>query len=289
MRPDDRGGARRQSGAGLLEATLVLPLFLFIVLATVQAALVFHAKGSANYATFEAARAGTVHNARIDAIHLAFQKAMLPYYGGGRTPAELAATAAKVAADLGHAAVRVQILSPTQESFEDFASPERQAALKLAEPVIPNVGLDELVCPRDVPGCDGNPATNRSGQTLLDANLLKLRVTFGIPPGKQMPLVGRFYTWALEKTGATSTDPFATALVQAGRIPLVTHTVMRMQSEAFRNAAMVSRPGPGNAGTPKDPGAQPSIPLPSCPWWDPACQSCPDGADSPKCTPLTCS
>lgn len=292
MRESLRGRAalprRGNRGATLVEAVIVLPIFLFMVLGVMQAGLVYHAKSNINYATHEAARAGTVNNASVASINLAFQKAMLPYYGGGRTLGELADTAAKVAEDITGAAVRIEILSPTQESFQDYASPQAKAALKAGDPVIPNVGLDELSCPRDVPGCNNNPKTNKSGQTLADANLLKLRITYGIPDKKQMPLVGRFYTWALDKSGAVATDAFSLALVKAGRIPIVTHTTMRMQSDPIRNGVMASIPGPGNDGKPEDPGVPPTIPLPTCPWWDPSCQSCPDGADSPKCKPETC-
>ncbi len=172
-----------------------------------QVALVYYAKSNVNYATYEAARAGTISHAGLASINLAFQKAMLPYYGGGTTTAKLANTFKKVEADLKGSAVRVEILSPTQESFADYASPALQAALKSTELVIPNVGLDELSCPRDVPGCNANPKTNKSGQTLLDANLLKLRITYGIPPAKQMPVVGRFATWALGKLGAGRAMP----------------------------------------------------------------------------------
>lgn len=278
---------RGQRGAALAEATVVLPLLLFTVLAILQAALVYYGKSNLNYATHEAARAGTVGNASLPVIEAAFQKAMLPYYGGGTSAGELAATAGKAASDLGSAAVRIEILSPTQESFQDYNSPKLQAAYKTSELVIPNVGLDELTCPRDVPGCNADPKTNASGQTLLDANLLKLRVTYGIPPAKQMPMVGRFYTWALGKLGSGAGDPFKQALIDAGRIPVVTHTVMRMQSDAIRNGAMASLPGPGNDGKPVDPGPGPGGgSLPTCPWWDPACLSCPDGTGS--CKPDVC-
>lgn len=263
--------AGRQRGASLVEATVVLPLLLFIVLAMMQAASVFYAKSNLNYASLEAARAGSVNNASAASIQLAFQKALVPYYGGGTTVGELTTTLAKVVADAGAAAVRVEILSPTQESFTDYNSPKLQAVLKTAEPVIPNVGLDELNCPRDMPGCSADPKTNASGQTLLDANLLKLRITYGIPERKQMPIVGRFYTWALGVTGAVGADPFAQALLAAKRIPVITHTVVRMQSDAIKNTLMVSSPGPGNNGTPTDPGLPPIKPLPDCPPANPTC------------------
>jgi uncharacterized membrane protein (UPF0127 family) len=262
----------RHRGATLVEAILVFPTLLFAVLVVLQTGFAYYAKSNLNYATFEAARAGSVNNASVSSITLAFQKALLPYYGGGTTEQELGDTARKAAGDLGNAALRIEILSPTKESFSDFNSPQLQAKLKTDQRVIPNSGLEQLQCPRDVPGCKSDPKTNASGQTLLDANLLKLRITYGIPKGKQMPLAGRFFTWALGKLGAGAGDAFKQGLIDAGRIPIVTHTVLRMQSDAIQNLAMVSNPGPGNDGKPVDPGTTPGGgELPSCPVTDPAC------------------
>ena len=58
---------------------------LFILLVLMQYALLFHARSQLNYATFEAARAGTVANARPAAIRTAFDRAMTGYHGGGTT------------------------------------------------------------------------------------------------------------------------------------------------------------------------------------------------------------
>ena len=300
-----RANVGAQRGAGLVETIVVLPTLLLVITCIWQAALVYRAKSSVNYAALEAARAGSVANADAVAVNAAFQKAMVPYYGGGRTYAELAATGRRVAADLTSAAVRIEILSPTQESFTDYQSVAAQAALneaaarearrsggtatRITEPVIPNVGLDQLSCPRDVPSCNNDPARNQSGQSLLDANLLKLRITYGITEAKQMPLAGRLYTWALNRMGAGAADAFVQALLEARRIPVVVHTTVRMQSDAIRNTAMASSPGPGNNGTPTDPGPGPAPqPLPTCPFWDPACVSCPGGTTDPACRPATC-
>jgi TadE-like protein len=303
MKNDRKTSAER--GAGLVETIVVLPLLLLVIMCIWQAALVYRAKSSVNYAALEAARAGSVENASTSAINAAFQKAMVPYYGGGRTYGELSGTAARVAADLTSAAVRIEILSPTQESFTDYQSAAAQTALndagerearrsggtatRVTEPVIPNVGLDQLSCPRDNSGCNNDPARNQSGQTLLDANLLKLRITYGITEAKQMPLAGRLYTWALNRMGAGASDAFVQALLEARRIPIVVHTTVRMQSDAIRNSAMASSPGPGNNGTPTDPGPGPAPqPLPTCPFWDPTCVSCPGGTTDPACTPASC-
>jgi len=274
---------RSQRGAGLVESTIVLPTLLLLVLGMWQAALGYQAKSSVNYATFEAARAGAVSNASVTSITNAFNKAMISYYGGGNSVAELADSYARAMGDTA-LGMRVEVLSPTKESFDDYNSPALKAKYKTDEPVIPNVGLDELSCPRDVPGCKSDPKSNASGQTLADANLLKLRITYGIPKEKQMPMVGRFYTWALDKLKAGEGDAFKQGLIEAGRIPIVSHVVVRMQSDPIRNSAMASIPGAGNNGTPTDPGPPASSPgLPSCPWWDPTCSICTDGAGKGKC------
>jgi hypothetical protein len=267
----------RQRGASLVEFIVVAPTVLMLGLATMQAGMVFHAKSSLNYATFEAARAGSVNHAQLAAITAGLQRALVPYYGGGSTASELAQSYARVVADLATGAVRIEILSPTKESFDDYHSPQLAARLKTTARVIPNSNLAFLACPIDVPGCNPDPKTNRSGQTLQDANLLKLRVTWGIPREKQMPLVGRFYTWALSVLDASDPDTFRKGLVAAGRIPIVSHTVIRMQSEPMENATMVSIPGPGNDGKATDPGPPPKAgELPRCSVTDPACTPKPD-------------
>ena len=59
---------RPQRGASLVELTVVLPTLLTTVLGIWQSALVFHAKSHLNYATFEAARAGSVSHATVSSV-----------------------------------------------------------------------------------------------------------------------------------------------------------------------------------------------------------------------------
>ena len=210
---------RYDRGATLVETLIVVPTLLMVIMAIWQAAMVFRARSAVNYALFEAARAGAVDHARVSAIQTGFLKGMIGYYGGGRNAEELADAAAQAAADLTPTAVRMRIQSPTQESFEDYASPELRKRMAQDQPVIPNSALEQLNCPRDVPDCNSNPARNASGQSLADANLLKLQVAYGIPTAKQMPLVGPFYTWALGMLGIGADDPFIAGLIAQGRIP----------------------------------------------------------------------
>ena len=114
---------RYARGATLVEFAIVVPLLLFVFLGIVQAALAFHAKSNLNYAVFEAARSGGVEHARPSAMFAAFERALVPYYGGGTSSAELAQRLATVRADLARGAARLEILSPTSKSFDDFNSP----------------------------------------------------------------------------------------------------------------------------------------------------------------------
>jgi Flp pilus assembly protein TadG len=280
-----------QRGASLVEFVVIVPTLLFLLLNLIQYGLLYHAKSQLNYAAFEAARAGTVSNADPAAIRTAFTRAMTGYYGGGTTTAQLATSYAKALADTTPANVRIELLSPTKESFDDYHSPQLAATLKTSARVIPNSNLAFLRCPIDVPGCNHDPKTNKSGQTLADANLLKIRITWGLPKEKQIPLAGRFMSKILKyfhEKISPDTDPFRVSLFEAGRIPVVVHTVMRMQSPAYENAN-ASIPGPGNDGEPKDPGPGPGGgQLPKCSVTDPACTSEPKpkpGDPPPTCDP----
>ena len=279
-----------QRGATLVEFVIAGPLVLFILLVLMQYALLFHARSQLNYATFEAARAGTVANARPVAIRAAFERAMTGYHGGGTTTAELAASRAKALAEAPF--TRIEILSPTRESFDDYHSAALAARLGVSGRVIPNTNLAHLDCPIDRPGCRSNPAANASGQTLQDANLLKLRITYGIPVQRQIPLAGPFMARALALLDPADGDPFRAGLIADGRIPVVAHTVMRMQSPPIE-AGNASSPGPGNAGKPVDPGPPPQGPgLPECPVSDPACTPPTEPSPAPEpvpggCDPLT--
>jgi outer membrane protein OmpA-like peptidoglycan-associated protein len=82
--------------------------------------------------------------------------------------------------------------------------------------------------------------------------------------------------------GVGADDAFKLALIDDGRIPIVTTATLRMQSDAIRNTAMVSSPGPGNDGKPTDPGPPPKgEPLPTCGYSDPSCTVPPPSEGGP--------
>jgi hypothetical protein len=228
----------RQRGSAMVEFTVVGPIITLLGLALLQYGLMFFNKNQIHHASFMAARAGTTAHARMDDIREAYLRAMVPLYGGGSNSTELADAKAKAKADLeGH--LRIDLINPTRESFEDWSEPHLEQ--KYGVRAIPNAGLAH----RD------KGIGSRSGQSVQDANLLKIRVTHGYE--LKIPLVRGIYQHYLRWLDDGS-DPFHTELIRRGRLPIVAQATLHMQSDAMESGATVSIPGPGNDGHPQDPG-----------------------------------
>lgn len=254
------GVRKRLRGAAMVEFVVVGPLITVLGLAILQYCLMFFAKSQINHASFMAARAGSVAHADIAAIRAAYQRALVPLYGGGRDTAELATAYARAIADLTPANLRIEILNPTRESFDDYAT-DAQLNKKYQARAIPNTGLGLR------PDLKAVGAT--SGQTLQDANLLKLRVTHGYEP--KVWLMGLLYK-KYQQWLDTGADSFHTQLIASGRIPMVFHVTLEMQTEALERQGgdgapvFASNPGRGNGGQPVNPG-DPAVsdkPAPRC-------------------------
>lgn len=250
----------RQCGAAMVEFVIIGPIITTLGLAVLQYSLMFFAKGQINHATFMAARAGSVAHANIDSIKTAYKKALIPLYGGGQTTEELATSYAKVVADLEPNTLRIEVLNPTKESFDDYATDATLNSQYNAR-AIPNSGL-ALKSNLDTIGAN-------SGQTLQDANLLKLRITHGYEP--KVWLMGVIYKKYLQWLD-TGQDNFKSQLIDNGRIPMVAHVTIEMQSDAIEQndnngtSLFASNPGHGNDGNPTDPGDPPLTdnPPPRC-------------------------
>lgn len=252
-----RLGWGRQRGVSLIEFAVVAPILTLLGLTLVQYGLLFFAKSQINHASFLAARAGSTGNASLDTVRQRYGVALAPLYGGGASAAELAQAQAAAAVDVA-AHTRIELLNPTRESFDDWHSPVLQARLKESRRVIPNSHQD---LPRDAHGNDRRQTDvgATSGQTIQDANVLKLRVTHGYP--MSVPVVAGIYraylNWMDPKT-----DAFHTGLIAAGRVPVVSTVTLEMQSHAVEGET-ISSPGPGNNGQPQDPGpAEPGQGMP---------------------------
>lgn len=231
------GRRRHQGGATMVEFVVIGPVITLLGLALLQYGLLFFAKNGFNHAAFMAARAGSVGHASLSSVQEAYARALIPLYGGGRDSAELAQAYARAQADVaGH--LRVELLNPTKQSFDDWNDPALQQALGQGRRVIPNANL-AFKDPKDV-----KPA---SGQSIHDANLIKLRFTQGFEP--RVPLVRSMLSAVLQRLDA-GTDSFHTQMVQSGRIPVVTEVTLQMQSDAIEPDQPVSAPGGGQTSPP---------------------------------------
>jgi outer membrane protein OmpA-like peptidoglycan-associated protein/uncharacterized membrane protein (UPF0127 family) len=242
----------RQRGASMVEFAIVGPIITLIGLALVQYGMLFFAKNQMNQAAFMAARAGAVGNAQLSSVKLAYAKALVPIYGGGQTVTQLATSLATAEADVA-ANTRIELRNPTKESFADWNDEALQKKL--------NTGAKRVIPNSNQAFKDGE-VRDASGQTIQDANLIKLRITQGYKP--TVPVVGSIYKVYL-KWQDPGTDAFHSKLIADGRVPVVNDVTMHMQSDAIEGET-ISSPGKGNGGNPVNPGdpAGPSKPPPNC-------------------------
>jgi hypothetical protein len=210
---------RRQSGAATLEFAIVALVALIpLVLAVLQLGLLYVTKHTVQHATFLAARAGAVsHGSRPEMLRY-LAKGLAPLHSGatrdldpGDLPRAVASAYAHAYADAQRPdRTRLRVLNPTRASFDDFERPRRGVR------EIPNVFV------RGRPG-------PRSGQTLADANLLKLRVDYCAP--LVVPLIDRIVTTALRQLDP---DPFRQQCYWARRMPVVGYALVHMHSASRR-------------------------------------------------------
>ena len=276
-----------QRGVAIVETLLAAPVVLWLGLAVLQWALVFQARSAVVFALNEAARAGTVSGADPQAIDRGLARGLVPFLGGA---ADAAGHLAAIALAEGHVAagraggwLLLRQLSPTAQSFEDWAEDDIDdyGRPDPSRRVIPNDNLTHrihLTTPTGgVAGYRGDePIGARSGQTLADANLLKLELIYGVP--LNVPFVGPLAAWALRiidgcrEPEARQVGLIALGSPEAGaprdracafydaidergrstpRVPVRLSATVRMQSparfsnDAVRGASAAAQPSPG--------------------------------------------
>jgi len=219
----------RQQGAAALETLIVLGTIGPVILGLVQMMLFYQARHIVNYATFEAARYGAVRHASVAAMKERFAVAVSPLYGGGvgsvngaRRNMAILAALARARADLlppenasvfTGAGFVLQRLHPTAACFEDFA-----------------VEVDGI---RQIPNAHLRFRSSgfrgpRSGITLQDANLLKIKVVYGYR--LFVPVINRLIAGILMIADPAHGYYYA---ARPPRLPIVSTATVRMQSPAF--------------------------------------------------------
>ncbi len=214
---------RHLRGQSLVEFLIVVPIFLFLVLAIFQMVLVYRAKTTLDYAALEAARMGAVKGAEMGAMKRGLIRGLMPLYATspGTGGAATAWGRAKADIDLGRAAT-IEIISPTRRAWNDHK--ERQYDRRYA---LPN---DSLAF-RD-------RRVGSSGMNVQDANILKIKVTYHYP--LIVPFVDRVLRGDSDYVKPSGfIDPAKVKMSNRFgiwshyRIPIESYAIVRMQTPIY--------------------------------------------------------
>lgn len=209
----------KQTGASITELLVVTLAMAPLVLGAIQMAMFYHAKSIINYAAFEAARAGAVSGASMTEMRRAFQRNIMPLYGGGTTVGDVQGAFFRARIDTWLPTIpnsrrgaggKIEILSPTREVFQDFGIRTNGGPLTLPS--------DHLRYRVPVVGA-------RSRVSVQDANLLKIKVTYGYK--MIVPVINRIIANVMQIMDARN------ILYYRGdppRMPIVSYVTVRMQS-----------------------------------------------------------
>jgi len=205
---------QRISGTSLIELVIVTPVLMLLGLGTVQGALLYHAKSTLNYATFEAARKGAVTHAQKQEMKKELGIRLGPIFGGSGEAEDALKALMTASMDVKMPMyTKVKIINPTSEAFDDWGTLNPESG-KIE---IPNSHLRHRDSER-VPGAT-------SGVTLQDANLLKIEVKYGYK--MSVPLAANLFSRVM-----SAMDPGNAQFYLSGRIPLTSVATVRMQSPA---------------------------------------------------------
>jgi len=218
----------RQRGSALVESTVALALVLFAGLAALEFAHWQLTRHLALVALTEAARAGAAGHLRPGPMAQAFEAGMAPRHaapeGGSRQ--RLRAAWGRVQARTGLPAWRIWVLRPDQAAYADFG----QRGLPLpgdarGRAAIRNDYQAEQHADHAARWPQGRGP--RSGLTIYEANMLRLRLVYVVEP--LVPALRPL----LRGLAAGAADICSRRILAAGALPLKLEMIMDMQSHAL--------------------------------------------------------
>ncbi|MCP5267044.1 MAG: pilus assembly protein [Burkholderiaceae bacterium] len=191
-----RAAPRYATGVASLEWLLALPVILILVLGAVQAGLVWHGREVLQLALEAGARSGAVGHASraavIEGLALGWRTRLAPENASSTASALRPLVLARLHTQMAGGVLQLSRLSPDPDAFADWAVPARDPYGELI------AGVQEI--PNDNLRYRDASTGARSGLSLLDANLLKLRVDAGLP--LVVPFVGRLWAWIMRHVDA---------------------------------------------------------------------------------------
>lgn len=197
---DDLNESTSPKGSALLEAAIVIPIFLFVVLIIMQLGILWHAKFAVSHAALISARHASLHHGSNTAIRDGLVVGLLPLVGKTQEikqlPTGLIRSGEEVAMGVSMGWIRWEVLSPTRQSFLDWGrpldrmlSPTSVGDIEIPAESLPSIA--QRLQPKSgvLTRLEGLPVGSASGQTLIDANNLKVYYQIGIP--LRLPVVGK--------------------------------------------------------------------------------------------------
>lgn len=224
---------RAQQGQAMVETIVIMIATLLLLLGGIQIGLIFNAKNTLNYATFEAARAGALNHADKRSIEYAFARGMSPLYSYASSADSMLDKVSNVKRSRNRVLdeakseefVCIKRLNPTSAAFNSHGVNDELGRFNR---VIPN---DNLLY-----------RTNKdagSGVSIQDANLLKLEITYCYP--MYVPMISTL----IRRLMGTIPDPdpldgwtaptlggFRNNCLVNNRFPLTSQGIVRMQTPA---------------------------------------------------------
>lgn len=240
-------------GQALTEFVVAFPVLILLLLGALQMGLVFTTRATVTLAANDAVRAASENEGQLQALQAGLARGLAPLYAHGRS-----ATAVSIAQGEALAAVQdpqtvaVSLLNPPPSVVKAWAQSVTHDGVSQTE--IPDARLlfaGDMV---------------RGGETLADANVLKIRVRYCAP--LLVPFIAPVIA-TLEK--AWSPGPFTLACANQPGLPVSVVATALMQSPLTKaNATALSQgtavPGtaPTGGGTPAPGSGGSGTPYPSC-------------------------
>ncbi|WP_201313999.1 TadE family protein [Dyella sp. EPa41] len=209
-----RVGGRRQRGQSVVETCVVIAVFGTFLLGIFQMILFYRAKGLVDYAALEAARNGATHGVEMNAMRVGLARGLLPLYTRDPDKTAVATAYARAYADtINPLASQIQVISPTKAAFADWKVRQFD-------------GVDAI--PNDSLPYRSTSTGGRSGLTVQDANVLKIRVVYGYK--MIVPVIDKLILGVYRLTFYQGMSAQEVAMLESGRLPIATQAMVRMQT-----------------------------------------------------------
>ena len=225
---------KKTNGQAMVETVIILMVLMLLIFGTIQFAMIYNAKNTLNYATFEATRAGALNYGDKQAIQYALAAGLSPLYTSVE-PADSMLDSVDAVQE-----ARNDVLAEIQA--EEFVCIERlnpQESAFTAHGINDPSGMFDTIIPND--HLKYRSSLDRgSGVSIQDANLLKLKVTYCYPMYvwgvslalKYLILPGDFADPPPPPDGWTTPNygSFRENCFRNDRMPIVAQAIVRMQT-----------------------------------------------------------